>query len=224
MSDKPHHVFTMKKMICVGVFSLLLGALSVCAMGEADIDVLSWMWYRGEHDTYHVVGEVENLGTSSAQFVKVLATLYNETGGIVDTDFTYTYVDVIAPGERSPFKLTFWDLSATPERCRIQWQSRETGQLPERLVTVSNIRGYYDSDYKAFKVMGEVVNDSGFAVEFVRIVLTCYDADGEVVSCDFTYSALDAIPPGGTSPFDAWISGQASRVESFRYIVEYRRL
>ena len=202
---------------------LFVSVFAACTWAAADIDVLSWMWYKGDYDTYYVVGEVQNVGDRSAEYVMIVATLYDAADEVVDTDYTFTYLDLIGPGERSPFKCALWDLPATPQRCRIQWEWRESSQLPQRLVTVSSIRGYYDSDYDAFKVVGEVGNGSGFAVEFVQIIVTCYDEDGEIVSCDYTFSTLDSIQAGGTSPFDTWISDFASRVKKFRYIVQYRR-
>jgi len=181
------------------------------------------MWYKGEYDTYHVVGEVRNNGSSGAEFVRLIATLYDDAGEIVDTDYSYTYLDIVAPNELSPFKISFWDLPAKPERCRLQSEWRSTDSRSARLVTVSSIRGYYDSDYHAFKVVGEVRNASGFPVEFVKVILTCYNDEGEVINCDYTYSTLDTIYAGGTSPFDAWITDRASIIKTFRYIVDYRR-
>lgn len=214
----------MMRIAFLSVVCIVAGCVfSSPVMGSADIDVLSWMWYKGEHDTYHVVGEVQNIGDSSAEFVKLIAVLYDDVGEIVDTDFTYTYLDIIAPNERSPFKISFWDLPAEPKRCRLQSEWRTTEYQPTRHVSVSSIRGYYDSDYNVFKIVGEVANSSGFPVEFVKVIFTCYDEEEDVITCDYTYTTLDTIRTGGSSPFDAWISDWASRVKTFRYMVQYRK-
>ena len=37
------------------------------------------------------------------EYVKIVVTLYDDAGTIVGTDFTYTELDVIPPGDKSPF-------------------------------------------------------------------------------------------------------------------------
>jgi hypothetical protein len=54
---------------------------------------------------YHVVGEVRNNTTVPMRYAKIVATLYDNAGMVVDTDFTYTELDVIPPGDKSPFRL-----------------------------------------------------------------------------------------------------------------------
>ncbi len=60
----------------------------------------------------------------------------------------------------------------------------------------------YVSGTGSLQVVGEVVNANAFDAEFVKIVGTFFDAAGNVIATDFTYSCLDTIPAGGDSPFD----------------------
>jgi hypothetical protein len=53
---------------------------------------------------FHIVGEVQNNSDTPVEFVKVVATLYDDAGQVVGTDFTYTEIDVIPPGGKSPFE------------------------------------------------------------------------------------------------------------------------
>lgn len=55
---------------------------------------------------FHVTGEVANNGDAPATFVKIVATLYDDKGNITGAAFTYTTLDSIPPGGRSPFDLT----------------------------------------------------------------------------------------------------------------------
>ena len=60
---------------------------------------------------YHVVGEVENGGNTTAKFVKVTMTFYDANGTVVGTSFTYTDPHDLAPGAKGPFDLILMSAS-----------------------------------------------------------------------------------------------------------------
>jgi len=51
-------------------------------------------------------------------------------------------------------------------------------------------------------VRGEVKNVGATQAKLVKIVVTLYDAAGNVVRVDYTFTDLYVIPAGGTSPFE----------------------
>ena len=61
------------------------------------IDGIGWM---------HVVGEIKNMGSVRATYVKVIATYYNETGVVVDAEFTFSDPSDIDPNQTAPFDIT----------------------------------------------------------------------------------------------------------------------
>lgn len=56
-----------------------------------------------EGDYFHIVGEVLNTASTEKDFVKVIATLYDDKNKVIGTDFTYTNPSTIFPQETSPF-------------------------------------------------------------------------------------------------------------------------
>jgi hypothetical protein len=54
-------------------------------------------------------------------------------------------------------------------------------------------------------------------MQWVKIVATLYDAEGNVVGTGFTYSELNVIPPGGKSPFTIAID-QYGKDDGWLYI------
>ncbi|HJT47414.1 MAG TPA: FxLYD domain-containing protein [Nitrososphaeraceae archaeon] len=65
------------------------------------ISVLSSSSFIDETGAYHIVGEVKNNSpTDPMNYVKIVATLYDKTGKVVGTDFTFSDIDVLNP--------TFW--------------------------------------------------------------------------------------------------------------------
>ena len=50
-----------------------------------------------------IIGQVCNNTNNPVTYVMVAATIYDKTGGIIDTGFTFTILDNLMPGESSPF-------------------------------------------------------------------------------------------------------------------------
>jgi hypothetical protein len=94
------------------------------------------------------------------------------------------------------------DPPAGLDRYALQVESRTTTEKPlEGMVIVS--QGDRAGDVEGWRyIFGEVRNDSGVGVRFVKIVATLYNAQGTVVQADFTYSDLDSLAPGQSSPFE----------------------
>ncbi|MDI6690478.1 MAG: FxLYD domain-containing protein [Candidatus Bathyarchaeota archaeon] len=67
------------------------------------LEILSNSSYIDAVGCMHVVGEIKNIATGNATYVKVIATFYNSTGHVVATDFTYSDPSDISPGQKAPF-------------------------------------------------------------------------------------------------------------------------
>ena len=67
------------------------------------------------HDSYinsagmHIIGEVVNNASNSAEYVKIIGTFYDNTNKIVGTSFTYTEPSDLGPYEKAPFDLILQD-------------------------------------------------------------------------------------------------------------------
>lgn len=56
-------------------------------------------------DYLHVVGEVQNNSPTTATFVQVTGTFYDNNNQVVGTEFTYTNPYDIGAGQKAPFDL-----------------------------------------------------------------------------------------------------------------------
>jgi hypothetical protein len=81
----------------------------------------------GEFGWYEVVGEVVNGGTDSTEYVKVVATFYDEAGQVINTDYTYTDPSDLAAGQSAPFELTVSDedIAEDIESVKLSAQSQD---------------------------------------------------------------------------------------------------
>lgn len=61
--------------------------------------------------TYVIEGEVAYQGQQPAEYVKVVAAVYDGEGLLIGTGYTYTALDVMQPGNVSPFRINVTGLS-----------------------------------------------------------------------------------------------------------------
>jgi hypothetical protein len=147
---------------------------------------------------FHIVGEVRNNTNVPMEYVKIVATLFDNNNKVVGTDFTYTELDIIPPGGKSPF-VTGTDEWTGVTTYKLQVQGRE-GTLGRQDLGILDHSSYQDGEW--LHIRGQVQNTGTTPAEFVKLVVTFYNASGNVVSTDFTYTTLDTIPAGETSPFE----------------------
>jgi hypothetical protein len=62
--------------------------------------------------------------------------------------------------------------------------------------------------------VGEVKNNSGGTISFVKIIATFYDSSDKVVASQFTYTEIDTLRNGETSPFEISTTDQ-SQISKF---------
>lgn len=74
---------------------------------QEGLTVIESRAYEDEAGFYHVVGEVENSGRRTADFVQVVIVLYNKWGKIVNVGFVYSQPSTVRPGERAAFDCSF---------------------------------------------------------------------------------------------------------------------
>lgn len=60
---------------------------------------------RADDSYLHIAGEVANQGSAPVEFVKIVATIYDDQGRVVDVDSTYSSLDTIPAGGKSPFEI-----------------------------------------------------------------------------------------------------------------------
>jgi hypothetical protein len=162
------------------------------------LEILSHQSYT-DAGWFHIVGEARNNTNGPMQFVKIVATLYDKDNKVVGTTFTYTDLDVIPAGGKSPFELGTDKWTGTTQY-KVQVEGRAGGSSRQDLV-ISSHKSYKDGDW--LHVQGEVKNTGTTPATFVKVIITLYDANGNVAGKLFTYTTLDTIPAGGTSPFDS---------------------
>jgi len=151
-----------------------------------------------QYEWYHIIGEVENTLDTPIGWVKIVATLYDSAGEVVGTGFTYSEMDVIAPRGRSPFNIGI-DEYGEVDSYELQVEA-DHGELGRQDLLVGSHDAYEEYDW--LHIRGEVQNTGDTDADWVKVVATLYDGAGIVVGMGYTFTELDVVPAGGTSPFD----------------------
>jgi len=67
-------------------------------------------YYQTSWGSLHIVGEVMNNTSNHLTFVKISANLFSSGGQLLDTDYTYIYLDDLPAGHKTCFDVLFLDV------------------------------------------------------------------------------------------------------------------
>jgi hypothetical protein len=174
--------------------------------------------YRDGSGYLHIVGEVQNQGTGNIEYVKVVATYYDQQHNVVGTDYSYSELDILVPGQKAPFDIgSYPDELQSVASYRVQASCLTTTDEPYQGLNILSHAPRTDS-YGYYKIVGEVRNTGGATVEYIKLVATYYDSAGNVMGTDFTYTELDQLGAGQTSPFE--VSSYPRKIQPARYSLQ----
>ena len=72
---------------------------------SAEIVLLSQKLKKSSFGYRHLVGQVKNIGTDTAQFVKIVINTYDKNGDLIGTDFTFATSTTLKSNQKSSFDL-----------------------------------------------------------------------------------------------------------------------
>lgn len=168
----------------------------------------------------HVVGEVLNSRSGSICNVKIVATFYDTADQVVGTGFVYTMLDIVGAGEASPFDLAWLDPPSTVDSYELQVEYAITDSIPIRVEVVSHQGSTIDGDYH---VLGEARNQNAFTVNSIRVVITYYNDQSEVLRTVLYYTSLDTLSSGQRAPFDVTLPDPPDDLDYYAIVVEADR-
>lgn len=150
------------------------------------------------------VGIVRNDGVLNIEFVSLTVTFYDASNNIVASEDTYTNLDIIQPGETSPFSISASSSFGNFERYEIGAEWRQTDEVAIRGIDVIDTE--VDNEEFSSYLRGQVINNSGQNLEFVEVVFSCRNSAGKLVDAGNDYIEADVLAPGVTSNFEAYLS------------------
>jgi hypothetical protein len=158
---------------------------------------------RDANGTLRFMVEITNMSGVPLMETRVVLTLRDDGGAVLDTETGASPVDILPPGQKVPIAIvvsqepkgwTRFDIKATgnvASKVRLEAYSTDLKVLQSKLT----------ADGKQFKVTGEIKNDGVNPVQFAKVVVGLYDSAGRLVGVRDGYAAVSDLAPGETSPF-----------------------
>ena len=146
--------------------------------------------HRTTIDTLEVVGEVENQGVENIEDLKILATFYDEQETVIGADYAYAKIDILVPGQTSPFSLSNYGQEGITKKIknyRLCAEGIITSKGPYRELQIITHNPEVDELRGEYIVRGEVKNAGEIDATYVNVVATFYDSDGRIVAYESTY-------------------------------------
>jgi len=98
----------------------------------AGLNILSNSSYTDDTGWMHVVGEIQNIGSTRATYVRIIATYYDGTGKVVAAEFTSSVPSDLDPTQKAPFDvLLSSDRVPYVSRYEITAESSQYSLVPE---------------------------------------------------------------------------------------------
>ncbi|MFB3889099.1 MAG: FxLYD domain-containing protein [Candidatus Bathyarchaeia archaeon] len=79
-----------------------------------NLKILSNTSYVGQTGNLHVVGEIQNNGNNTANYVEVFATFYDTAGNVVAEESTFSNPSTLSAGQKAPFDILFVEKARVP--------------------------------------------------------------------------------------------------------------
>jgi hypothetical protein len=202
----------MKKQSAYLLVALTTLMLSLCilptSLGSAnDVQIVSKNYYFDTMGLLDVVGEVQNVGTSTLNIIHLGATVTLTDGTVKDISGT-VWVQYLAPQQKAPFYLSFVlgdILSGTTsyttndivslEVSVLNAETTDKYQYPGLTITAqSSSIGSGSEDKGVYWVSGTVKNTGSETATNLRVFGTFYNSAGEVVAVG-GYDGTEVLSP-----------------------------
>ncbi len=175
------------------------------ASGRGDVKILTRSGYHitggFTGDYLDIFGELQNTSNKNLKYIKLTATLYDSAGKVIETVWTFANTDILLPGEKAPFVFMKITSQEDYKHYAVEVTScRETTEAPYRDFEFLNTSSYID-DLGYYCVKGEIKNTGTQDIDFVGVIMTCYNAEGKVISVDMTH-LIAHLKAGETASFD----------------------
>ncbi len=158
--------------------------------------ILSQRAFTETTSTLTLVGELRNDTGGNVTFVTATGTFYQSDGLVWRAAQTYTMLNKLAPGQRSPFKLTAYGPQQIASNALIvRALSSATPPRSDLTVISSNVT----VQGTILLITGQMRNDGATSASNVQVVATLYDGANQIVNA--ASSATSTLAAGASGPF-----------------------
>lgn len=183
----------------------LVAWVAPAANASAGVQILpaTVSMYLDANADRHVVGELQNTGTTNIESIQVDFAFFDSAGTQLGTDFTNSALARLSPGEKSSFHEVF-TTPAGYDHYAASVSAMDAPDVPNHNFTAGATIGPADANGLR-PITGTVRNDNTTDADFVNVVFTFYNGS-VVVNEDDAFVNDDTIAPGGSSVVESSVS------------------
>jgi len=158
--------------------------------------------YETPAGSFWMLGSVTNQNAEPVERIAVEATLLDEDGRVLARGQAAATLEVVAPGEKSPFAVLFRSVDGPFSTYRVEVLSADVLQHQGRFYLDFAIpsHGGKEAAAGALEVSGTVAN-TGDAIAACSVVLVAYDAAGRIVAVREIATDPPILGPGEEGAF-----------------------
>jgi len=199
---------------------VVLGTLIVPVYGAPNIQVFNYSSYINSSGLPVVVGEVINEGGEPVKSVEVKVNFIDTTGQVIDSGMAVAAVEMIPPGQRSPFMIVgSADHATSITSYELQIVNFAMGKNKPAMLQVASTSEFSDG-VSEVSIMGEVVNIGSDPATSVKVHATFYDDSGRVIGYSSSSADLSVIEPKGKTSFELKIHERVPVIQSYTLFAE----
>ena len=175
--------------------------------------------YRTPVGSLECLGEVFNPGPTTLGNVQLQVTLLDQADQILISVPFYISQEVIPSGQSAPFRLLFTDPPAAYAKYSITNLRGESVDTSSRYaqMTVTKVDGAVSGTQ--YRVFGEVTNTDTVSATQVRLTVTTYDANKNVIGYRDQVLTPGPLAPNAVQPFDLTLASSNPNVASYSVLV-----
>ncbi|MBU1660129.1 MAG: FxLYD domain-containing protein [Chloroflexi bacterium] len=172
--------------------------------------------YTDHYGSYRVVGLVKNNSSQAVEDIEVEVEIFDAGGLSLHSDIVRAALDIIAPGEISPFAL--WASESLPgaESATATVVGHSVGEIGA-YVDIRGTTVAVDDDGDVH-VSGELYNSGGDPVQINGLAAATFDTAGNLITAEAYSVASRYLDPGEDGPFRVTMIGPAEEIAN---ITEY---
>jgi len=199
---------------------VLLGALIVPVYGAPNIQIFNYSSYINSNGLPVVVGEIINDGKEPVKSVEVKVNFIDTTGQVIDSGMAVAAVDMIPPGQRSPFMIVgSADYANTITSYELQIVDFTRAQNKPAMLQIVSTSEFSDG-VSEVSIIGEIRNMGSDAATTTKVHATFYDESGRVIGYSSTSADPSTIDPNGKTSFEMKIHERVPIIQSYTLFAE----
>lgn len=200
---------------------VLLGALLVVPVyGASNLQVFNYSSYINSKGMPVVVGEVINDGKEPVKSVEVKANFIDISGNVIDSGSAAAAIDLILPGQRSPFMIIGdADYAHSIKSYELQIVNFAKAQDKPAMLEIVSTSEFSDG-ISEVSVRGEIKNIGSKESTSTKVYATFYDDSGRVIGYGSASTDLSSIEPNGKANFEMKVHERIPFVQAYTLFAE----